>query len=366
MGNIFFCVHGCRRERRGFTLVELLVVIAIIGTLVGLLLPAVQAARESARTSSCQNNLKQLGLALHNHLDARKTFPRGMYANADTYASSSKGGAGLAPGWTVRTLPYLEVSEIYNKFDWTKRATWSAPNQDLAKLFVPAFRCASDYGKRSTVGGGINYRGSAGPTFYYNVFARLTAVQQIGMFNESTDVRDKDVADGLSKTVMLGETVIPAQDGDEVAQRAQLWYSSFTGSARFPNLDVAAIGSACDTGRTTNNDRVNRDSVYGTALSNQGHNSFREEGTMWTVGSALSSIFNTIQNPNSTYANCINSTSNNIVNSETVVSASSRHVGGAQVTFADGSVRMISDNISNDTWQRLGARNDGSVIANDY
>ena len=354
-------------SRRGFTLVELLVVIAIIGTLVGLLLPAVQSAREAARMSSCQNNLKQMGIALHNHLDSNKIFPRGMYVNADTYASHSNGGAGLAPGWVVRILPYLEAGEIYNRFDWTKRATWNAsPNHDLAKIFVPAFRCASDFGKRSTVGGGLNYRGSAGPTFYNNSVARLTVAQQIGMFNEGTDVSTKNVTDGLSKTVMLGETVIPSQDGDEVAQRAQLWYASFTGSARFPNLDVATIGNACNSGRTTNNDRVNRDSVFGTALSNQSHNSFREEGTMWTVGSALSSIFNTIQNPNTTYANCINSTSANIVLYETVVSASSRHVGGVQVTFADGSVRMISDNIANDTWQRLGARNDGTAIASEY
>jgi prepilin-type N-terminal cleavage/methylation domain-containing protein/prepilin-type processing-associated H-X9-DG protein len=366
MAGCFCHARADRRERRGFTLVELLVVIAIIGTLVGLLLPAVQSAREAARMSSCQNNLKQMGIALHNHMDANKIFPRGMYPNSDTYASHSIGGAVMAPGWTVRILPFLEASEIYNRVDWTKRACWSTPNGDVAKLFVPAFRCVSDFGKRSTVGGGLNYRGSAGPTFYYNATARLTVAQQIGMFNEGTDVSAKNVTDGLSKTVMLGETVIPAQQGDEVAQRAQLWYSSFTGSARFPNLDVVAIGTACNNGRTTNNDRVNRDSVYGTALSNQSHYSFREEGTMWTVGSALSSIFNTIQSPNTTYANCINSTTTNLAGSETVVSASSRHVGGVQVVFADGSVRMISDTISNDIWQRLGARNDGSAIAGDY
>jgi prepilin-type N-terminal cleavage/methylation domain-containing protein/prepilin-type processing-associated H-X9-DG protein len=351
--------------RRAFTLVELLVVIAIIGVLIGLLLPAVQAARESARRSSCMNNLKQVGVALHNHLDAYKTFPRGMYANNDTYASYTNGGAVLAPGWTVRILPFLEQVTIFDKFDWTKRATWSAPNQDLAKIFIPTFRCASDPGKKSTVGGGINYRGSAGPTFYYHSNARLTVAQQIGMFNEGIAVRDKDVTDGLSKTIMLGETVIPSQDGDDVAKRAQLWHASFTGSARFPNLDVAAIGAACDAGRTAGS-HLNRDSVSSTTLTDQGHSSFREEGTMWTVGSALSSIFNTILNPNSPHANCINDPSTNLPGRQTVVAASSRHSGGAQVTFADGSVRMISATIGNDTWQRLGARNDGSAIASDY
>jgi prepilin-type processing-associated H-X9-DG protein len=164
---------------------------------------------------------------------------------------------------------------------------------------------------------------------------------------------------------MLGETVIPAQDGDAVAKRVQLWHASFTGSARFPNLNVAAIGVACDAGRASS-DQLNRDSVYSTTLTNQGHSSFREEGTMWTVGSALSSIFNTILSPNTSYANCINDPSTNLAGKETVVAASSRHSGGVQVAFADGSVQMISDSILNDTWQRLGGRNDGSVIANDY
>lgn len=350
------------KKQAGFTLVELLVVIAIIGVLIGLLLPAVQSARESARRTACTNNLKQLGVALHAHLDAYKAFPRGMYANSTNYASHTAGGAGLAPGWTVRILPFIEQSALYDRFDWSARATWGGTNADIAKTFVSGFRCASDPGKRSTVGGGINYRGSAGPTFYYSSTTRLTAAQQIGLFNESIDLRDKDVTDGFANTIMIGETIIPSQDGDSSSKRAQMWHASFTGSARFPNLDISAIGTACDAGQA-NGSHFNRDSVYSTALSDQGHSSFREEGTMWTVGSALSSIFSTILNPNTPRANCINSSNANIVNREAVVSASSRHPAGVQVTFADGSVRMINAEILNDTWQRLGARNDGGVIS---
>ena len=101
--------HGIRLARRAFTLVELLVVIAIIGILVALLLPAVQAAREAARRTSCTNNIRQLGLALVNYHDAHKTLPFGSgYLNARTGT------------WVSAILPYMEEQSLYDRFDFNR------------------------------------------------------------------------------------------------------------------------------------------------------------------------------------------------------------------------------------------------------
>ncbi|MBI3465853.1 MAG: DUF1559 domain-containing protein, partial [Planctomycetes bacterium] len=111
-----------RKPRSGFTLVELLVVIAIIGILIALLLPAVQAAREAARRSSCQNNLKQYGLALHNYNDVNGRLPSG-YASLITGGANATNWGSQAPpnrvGWQVRILPFMEQSVIYDQLNWS-------------------------------------------------------------------------------------------------------------------------------------------------------------------------------------------------------------------------------------------------------
>jgi prepilin-type N-terminal cleavage/methylation domain-containing protein len=125
--------HGALRAsgaRRGFTLVELLVVIAIIGTLVGLLLPAVQVARESARRSSCQNTLKQWGLAMHNLVDAKKKFP---LATTNTPRTS----------WVPFTWPYIEYPELAKSYD-LKQGFHLAANSNARQMKVPLYYCPSD------------------------------------------------------------------------------------------------------------------------------------------------------------------------------------------------------------------------------
>ena len=134
-------------RRRAFTLVELLVVIAIIGTLVGLLLPAVQAAREAARRSQCTNNLKQIGLGLHNCAGAKRFFPPAAASTTTTSAQQLElckwlgvTVKGQRHGWGVMLLPYMEETNLFGKYDF--KSDWSsAANKEVRETIVPAFLC---------------------------------------------------------------------------------------------------------------------------------------------------------------------------------------------------------------------------------
>ncbi len=344
--------------RRGFTLIELLVVIAIIGVLVGLLLPAVQQAREAARRAACTNKLKQLGLAFHNHLDAFKEFPRAVYYSASHVFASSAQSGGIALGWQCRILSFIEEEQKASQVVWGEAGCWqSGTNHGLARQSVPTFRCPSDPGKpASTQGAGINYRASAGPTFFH-----VSSGDQIGMVNRDVIVKDKDVTDGFSNTVLLGETVIPLSNGDDYSKKAQTWFATFATTTRYPNLNAATLGTACDSAASQADTGSPPGARLNTDWFEHGHSVFREEGSIWTVGSPLAGAFNTILSPN-THANCQDSTAN-IARVPVVLSASSAHSGGTvMITMADGSVRAVLPSIENGLWQNLGARNDGNPI----
>jgi len=239
------------RRRPAFTLVELLVVIAIIGVLVALLLPAVQAAREAARRMQCQNNLKQIGLAVHSHLDAKKVFPAGA-----GYLQKKP-----VPTWIVSLFPYFEQQGITIRYDFKKYAN-EEPNVTLARtVSIPMLVCPSDPVSRNPIlenrrqaagqhnppiAHGLWYTGSMGPTspdycdFDTNVqtlpYTCLGCVfgtlnPDTGQVNASSCPRFhvggaanndscagifcrrhlptplKTVTDGLSKTIMVGETL---------------------------------------------------------------------------------------------------------------------------------------------------------------
>ena len=214
--------------RPGFTLVELLVVIAIIGTLVGLLLPAVQQAREAARRSSCGNNLKQIGTGLLNFESAKKAFPAG-------YSLFLSGGGEPCWGWATFVLPYMEQADIYNGLAPTTRklsalyvASPAAADQALLQSPIQTYRCPSDKtatlnNLKSATGASFgandyfflstsNYVGSAGA-----IAGPMTAVDSGGLFYGFYDakaatpgtgplgVMAKGVSDGLSKTIAVGE-----------------------------------------------------------------------------------------------------------------------------------------------------------------
>jgi prepilin-type N-terminal cleavage/methylation domain-containing protein len=213
----------------GFTLVELLVVIAIIGVLVALLLPAIQAAREAARRSSCGNNLKQLGLSLQNYHDARKTFPysevmssQGMQGLQLTTAANIN----VAPTWVVAILPFIEAGNVLTLYN--KTAFWmdNGANISFRSATLPFMLCPSDAfapiayngslmsttnGPTSNWGRGC-YGANVSVWYYHNAIASSTGaatwngfINGKGVMAPNTSLSMKQIVDGTSKTVILAE-----------------------------------------------------------------------------------------------------------------------------------------------------------------
>jgi len=225
-------------SRRAFTLVELLVVIAIIGTLVGLLLPAVQQAREAARRSQCTNNLKQTGLALQNYHEARRQLPEGWLCNLDR-SDAHHAEEGVGWGWASRILPYMEESTISKSID-IKIPIASASSTVLGAV-IPGFLCPSDAGAGNPTflpgeeGGADNDHAHPDQTPGATTYARSNYVGMFGtnsweaheeeehgggeeehheegepydgngMFFANSRMPFRHVTDGLSKTIMVGE-----------------------------------------------------------------------------------------------------------------------------------------------------------------
>lgn len=238
-----------KRSVRGFTLVELLVVIAIIGILVGLLLPAVQAAREAARRMQCSNNLKQLGLSLHNYHDTHKKLPAArislggcITADATHKADSlTKNGHGL-----VSILPFMEQGNLYNRFNLSGASgnyvrAGAAPlppgldavasgNAKLSEIVLPMYICPSDGGSQTTPPGSTYYSpdvGTAGISNartcydfvvddqwlqYYNQY-RTASVDSRYMFGENSFASFGAINDGLSNTLAMTEMTLETYNG---------------------------------------------------------------------------------------------------------------------------------------------------------
>jgi prepilin-type N-terminal cleavage/methylation domain-containing protein len=309
-------------RKAGFTLVELLVVIAIIGILIALLLPAVQAAREAARRMQCSNNLKQIGLGLHNYHDVHKTFPPGFVDSDPTFTAGSQSAAqnsnGL--GWAALILPYIEQTTLYNQVrtqtsnfsvHWMKSSSGAIA---ASKVGISAYNCPSDaMGMLNTKLGGygkINYLANAGNAAPHD---------QKGIFWASSKVGMRDILDGTSNTLMVLES------------------STRTDPSNMKNCG----GSVCNFkgglwigGRYAGNSAGWHSGILPTSVVAYGG------------GSATYMIGRSSINWGQDWI------------------SSSNHPGGIMTVRCDGSVQFISETISMLTYRYLMNKNDGQVVGN--
>ena len=356
------------RRRPGFTLVELLVVIAIIGILVGLLLPAVQAAREAARRMQCSNNLKQLGLAALNYESAHKKFLSMGHVGSGSGAPGLGASSGMSYSWTIQILPFIEQGALSEAFQSRARPSgvglpspWAIAGDDWIlqywKKNVPAFLCPSDSLPNDTAESPsiLNYKACVGDDFHQNHFLPDDGRDNRGMFQSNRYLSIGAVTDGTSNTILFGESVTSGANNDVlggVANMMQAWN---------PAGCIARIDPA-DRKKITGNVRA----------------TFRPTGGRAWDGRPYFASFATMVPPNGPSCHW-----GDVDGNEFMGALSSRHTGGGQVSYVDGSVRFISQSIDsgnqtvNDeanpggrvspygVWGALGSRAGGESVSAD-
>jgi prepilin-type N-terminal cleavage/methylation domain-containing protein/prepilin-type processing-associated H-X9-DG protein len=348
---------------RGFTLVELLVVIAIIGVLVGLLLPAVQAAREAARRAQCFNNLKQLGLAMHNYESALKTLPPGRLvtiSTSDNLTASANGNATTGNGNCFSAyaflLPHLDQSVIYNRINFNSGPD-TAANNDMSITQPPVFVCPSDSGVGSLAQGvgfaGVtNYVLNTGTTFPVST-RNPAGIQVTGVFFENSKVRFADIVDGTSQTVCISEQIL--SDPSDRANSSGNWNGSR------PTTGVVLTTGSNNTNAGPELLQYPQDCVSGNRLQ-------LTRGNRILYGAPGHTMYNHIRGPNDSQIDCRGGLPHSQRNFywwsrlSHNVAAHSKHVGGVHALYCDGHVQFVSSDIDLAVWQGMGSRAGGEVI----
>ncbi|HID76097.1 MAG TPA: DUF1559 domain-containing protein [Planctomycetaceae bacterium] len=342
------------KGRNGFTLVELLVVIAIVGILIALLLPAVQAAREAARRMQCTNNLKQIGLALHSFHDSHNQFPIGS-------PRKTCPGYEHIPAWVYRwgpfamLTPYMEQFNIYQSLNldvplyghtgifWGPGSGVHPSNRVPVTQEISFFYCPSD--KRQKVvppGAELEFA----PTNYMACWGRGAPTERgtavfddaDGLFNSAFAVRFADVTDGTSNTAAFSESLLPD---------ANTPWSGVVLTEQNKDIVIVGARSRGDPALT-----VQFCTRFGRPVASR-----PGRCTRWVDGFVLYTAYYHWWEPNSRIPDCAKWGPLRSL----WQMARSRHPGGVNILFVDGSVHFVSETIDVQTWRALGSRNGGEV-----
>jgi prepilin-type N-terminal cleavage/methylation domain-containing protein/prepilin-type processing-associated H-X9-DG protein len=303
-----------RSRRSGFTLIELLVVIAIIAILIALLLPAVQQAREAARRTQCRNNLKQLGLAIHNYHDNYGCIPI-----ADVNGSSTPISA------HARLLPGMDQAPLFNLVNFN--VPYNHANNDPVRVIqVPAFLCPSNTdGLPSTLGGRNNYYWNAGNGIVMYDSGLTGQPAANGVIYHTRKIAFRDVTDGLSNTAAMAEKMTGDGSNGVSSPRTDAFQPG-----TYPNTADEAL-QQCN-------------AMDPTDLSKQGYSNV---GAPWLQQYHSTNQYNHVLPPNG--RSCM------YPPGRISTTANSQHTGGVHILLCDGSVRFVSENLDLKTWRSLGS-----------
>ncbi len=355
------------RRSRAFTLIELLVVIAIIAVLIALLLPAVQAAREAARRAQCVNNLKQIGLALHNYISATNVLPPGRVNSHIT-------GHGNCWGAYAEILGQLEQQQLFNAFnfflppDTDPTTTLAAANSTGFMSNINALICPSDPAPTSLVqiNGGFygvhNYNMCTGSN--YSVVpvpgGNLAGILPNGVLFENSSISIAAITDGTSGTVAVADT-LRSTGGSPPG------VNSLTFFQQNPLSGFVITGD-----NKTSGPPITSDADYlSLCLTNSPAGFQATRGVRWHYGAPGHSLFNTRRAPNDKGYDCrgglphSDKSDPNWTYLSLNVTARSNHAGGANTLMCDGHVQFIKNSINVQVWQALGSRNGGEVVSAD-
>ena len=345
-----------RARRPGFTLIELLVVIAIIGVLIALLLPAVQAAREAGRRAQCINNLKQIGIAIHNYHGAFQALPFGKGPSYGTVLP----GTPVYARWSANSqlLMFIEQGNLFNSINFnlppeTPGMAGAVPfmppyqnpnraNATASVTQVATFLCPSDGPPINSWPGGNNYLGNQ-QTWACDLSENSASTvapneQPRGIFYFLSAVRLADVTDGTSNTAFYSEKLRGKGIPD-------------------PRTDMFAVPNQTSLDATFQTCQTINKMTTPPLTSRQ--------GMSWVMGEMCCTSYNHVAPPNGTSCAGINFPGS-MANMAMQVPPSSRHPGGVNVLMGDGSCRFLKDTVALTTWRAVGTRNGGETISGDF